>query len=437
MPAADRCSVLFYPRGKTSALPAAELRLLPGLKGSVFRYSPEFIAHPDAIAFDPLGLPLGPEEKVTLREGDWILPEALGDAGPDAWGKKVIDRMAKLERSSEFDYLLAAGSERIGALEFSVGDDGRTPPVAGLNDLADIESAMEQVRKKEPVDERLRHLLAPGASLGGVRPKTLIEAEGRLWIAKFNARDEDFDAVSMEYAGMRLAAQAGLAVAEVRKHQFSDQRVALLVLRFDRERLGEGLFGRIPYISARTLLRGYSREVLGAAKPHYSYLLLAEARRLTGSAELLSEDLRELFRRMVFNILVDNTDDHESNHGFIHERGWRLSKAFDISPQLTTLGYQQMEVGVSDTEASLMNALSACERFGLQRDAAVALVEGLIEATRGMADAYREAGIDEIRVVRAAAYRERLVADFKKSNVPTRDRPVRRTRARKSLPSGS
>ncbi len=427
----DRCNVFFYPRGESTPLRAAELRLLPGLKGSVFRYLPEYVVHREAIAFDPFVLRLNTEEKVTTRQEDRLLPDAVGDAGPDAWGKKVIDRVARLERFSEFDYLLEAGPNRIGALDFSVDDDARASATAGLGDLADIELAMERVRKKEPVDDRLRHLLAPGASLGGARPKTVVETDGRLWIAKFNSRDEDFDAVSMEYAGMKLAEKAGLDVANVRKHQFSDQRVALLVPRFDREPLESGLFGRIPYLSARTLLRGYGREIVGLSKPQYSYPLLAEARRLTGSIALLSDDLQELFRRMVFNILVDNTDDHEANHGFVYEGGWRLSKAFDISPQLTTLGYQQMEVGAMDAESSLANALSACERFGLQYDEAMVLVEGLIEATRGMADTYREAGIDEMRIERATEHREKLVADFAKRKVSTPKPMKRRIRIRR------
>lgn len=411
---ADRCNVLFYPRRKIAPLKAGELRLLPGLKGSVFTYFPDYIAHPEAIALDPFGLPLRREERVTMKDDARLLPEAIGDAGPDAWGRKVIDRVAKLERSSEFDYLIAAGPNRIGALDFSLSDDPAPPAVAKLTDLADIEAAIDQLKKRQPLDDRLRHLLAPGASLGGVRPKTAVEAQGKLWIAKFNAREEDFDAVSMEYAGMRLAQKAGIAVAQVRKHQFSDRRAALLVLRFDREPLGGGAFGRLPYLSARSLLRGYGREVLGEAKPQYSYPLLAEARRLTGSSAVLSEDLKELFRRMVFNILVDNTDDHESNHGFVHDDGWRLSQAFDISPQMTRLGYQQMQVGTGDTESSLTNALSACERFGLRRDEAVALVERLIEASKDMADIYRDAGIEPARIEAAEQYRRRLVREFGK-----------------------
>jgi serine/threonine-protein kinase HipA len=410
----DRCNVLFYPRGQTKPLQAGELRLLPGLKGSVFRYLPAYLEHRDAIAFDPLGLPLSPDERMTMREADWILPDAIGDAGPDTWGKSVIDRVSKLERSSEFDYLLAAGPNRIGALDFSVADGVPSLVTADLKDLVDIEAAIDQVKKKLPVEDHMRHLLAPGASLGGVRPKTVVQMEGELWIAKFNARDEDFDAVSLEYAGMRLAHQAGLSVANVRKHQFSDTRAALLVLRFDRESLADNEFGRIPYISARTLLRGYARQILAEAKARYSYLLLTEAMRLIGSAEVLNEDLRELFRRMVFNVLVDNTDDHESNFGFVYTGGWRLSRAFDISPQLTTLGYQQMEVGASYTESSLQNALTACARFGLQIADAVSLVEGLIDATQAMGDVYRECGIDGGRVDRAVRYRERLVSEFRK-----------------------
>jgi serine/threonine-protein kinase HipA len=429
----DRCNVLFYPRKAKEPLLAGELRLLPGVKGSVFQYSRDFIANPGAIALDPFALPLQPQEWVTIRNGDSLVPDAFLDAGPDAWGRTVIDRLGGLERSSEFDYLVAAGPNRVGALHFSGEGALRIPAVNNINDLKDIENGIDRLRKKLPIEERIRRLLVPGTSIGGMRPKTVVEAEGHLWIAKFNSRDEDFDAVSMEYAGMRLAARCGLDIAEVRKQEFGDQRLALLVRRFDREPIGEGQFGRIPYISARTLLRGYSRQNLGEASGEFSYVVLAEVRRLIGAENVLSNDLRELFRRIIFNILIDNTDDHERNQGFVHDgdRGWRLSKGFDIASQLTNIGYQGMEVGTSGSEATLVNALSECNRFGIDNEEANALVEELIRGTEALGTVYRDAGVDPSRVEKAARSRERIVAEFQKAD-NRKSRVKRKTAIRKS-----
>ncbi len=410
---ADRCNVFFYPRRERTPLLAGELRLLPGMKGSVFQYSGDFLENPGAIALDPLSLPLQPTEMVTVREGDSLIPDAFSDAGPDVWGRAVIDRLARLERSSEFDYLLATGSNRAGALDFSVDMEKHEAVSAQIDDLADIEVAIDQIQRKLPIEERLRHLLALGTSVGGMRPKTIVEKDGQLWIAKFNARDENFDAVSMEYAGMSLANRCGIAVPAIHKHQFQDQRIALLVQRFDRESLDGGQYGRIPYISARTLLRGYAREINGTVPSEYSYILLAQVRRLTGQEETLGADLKELFRRMVFNILIDNTDDHERNHGFLHDGGWRLAPAFDISSQLTALGYQAMKVGADDTHATLANALSECEHFGLKREEALALINQLIDSTAALPAAYREAGVDPERAAVVARVRQNIVSAFR------------------------
>ena len=143
----DRCNVFFYPRKERKPLLAGELRLLPGMKGSVFQYSKDFIANPNAIPLDPFSLPFQSTEIVTVREGESFLADAFSDAGPDAWGRAVIDRVAKLERSSEFDYLLAAGPNRTGALDFSIDGENHELVVAQMDDLADIETAIDQIRK--------------------------------------------------------------------------------------------------------------------------------------------------------------------------------------------------------------------------------------------------------------------------------------------------
>lgn len=408
----DSCNVFFHPRNESKPLLAGKLRLLPGMKGSVFQYSEDFIANPAAIQFDPISLPFQSAEIVTAREGDSLLADAFSDAGPDAWGRAVIDRIKKLERSSEFDYLLAAGSNRTGALDFSMDGENREPIVAQMHELADIETAIDKIRKKLPIEERLRHLLALGTSVGGMRPKTVVEKDGYLWIAKFNARDDNFDAVSLEYAGMLLAAQCGIAIPEVQKHRFQD-RITLLVRRFDRAPLVKKHYSRIPYISARTLLRGYNRELDGTAPSEYSYILLAEVRRQIGQEETLGSDLIELFRRMVLNILIDNTDDHERNHGFLYSNGWVLAPAFDVSSQTTGLGYQAMKVGTDNTDSTLANAISECEKFGLEREEALALVNQLVDSTDSMQRIYKDAGVDPEQIENVARVRENIISAFR------------------------
>ena len=413
----DRCNVLFHPAGQREPIVAGELRLLPGMKGSVFQYGRDYINDKRAIALDPIALPLHAGEILTLREGDTLIPDAFADAGPDAWGRMLIDRVANPERKSEFDYLLAAGSNRTGALDFAIEGQQRNPAAAQTSDLASIEVAIDQMRNKLPIEERYRHLLALGTGVGGVRPKTLVEKDGAFWIAKFNARDEDFDAVSMEYAGMTLAGKCGLRVCAVQKHQFQDQRICLLVRRFDREPLGDACYGRVPYISARALLRGYGRETEGSApagvSADTSYVVLADALRRVGRTDMLATDLKELFKRMVFNILIDNTDDHERNHGLLYDRGWSLAPAFDISSQTTGLGYQAMIVGTENTNASIANALSECGRFGLGRGDAESVVNELVEATAQLEAVYLNAGVDAGRAANAARIRQRIVLAYR------------------------
>jgi serine/threonine-protein kinase HipA len=424
---ADSCDVLFYPRGSVAPVKAGELRLLPGLRGTVFRYAQAYLTHPAAVPLDPFVLPLRDNEVVSVKGAGHLIPDAMGDAAPDSWGRSVIDRIAPLARASDFDYLLACGSERAGAMDFVA--DGYAPAgIAQVDQLEEIQSGIDLLCKKMPVTDRLRLLLQAGTSLGGMRPKTVIEKDGALWIAKFNARDEPGDAVSQEYAGMQLAAACGMHVPRVAKYVFTDGRAVLLVHRFDREALGGG-YGRIPYVSARTLIRGYRAEMGIGGGDEYSYLELAEARRLTGEEKVLKSDLHELFRRVVFNILIDNTDDHERNHGLLYDGGWRLAPAFDISSQGTALGYQGMIVGAQGSEASLGNALSQCAHFGLAVEDATGVIEQLIRDTQVLGSVYREGGVDRDIVERTQQYRDRTVASFAHGPAAGK-KPVSRRRRR-------
>jgi serine/threonine-protein kinase HipA len=393
--AADRCEVRITLPGADASVSAGELTLLPNGRGSVFQYDPAYADRDDAIALDPFALELGRAPiatTATTREpgqaGSSAIPDAFLDASPDAWGRKLMDRLLPMHRRGDFDYLIAAGANRVGALDFIAAQDGGEPDVAAratlapadLHELAELDRAIQSILAGLPVGEDLRQVLRPGTSLGGARPKALVGEGSTQWIAKFNARDERLDAVALEAAGMALARHCGLTVANTRTHALPDGRRVLLVERFDRvvvHGVEQGVALRRHYLSARTLMRGYARRS-GEPDLGFGYPLLAEIIRLLVDGDAARRDMAELFDRMVFNILIDNADDHEKNHGLLLDGGWRLSPAFDVSPQLLGLDYQAMEVGTEGEAATLSNALSRCASFGLRREQALARIVQLV-----------------------------------------------------------
>jgi len=399
MLASDLIYVFAYLSGELTPQLAGQLKLLPGLAGSVFSYDAAYLQMPGAYALDPFALPLGSREFAFSKHQGALLPGALEDAGPDQWGRQLIDReYPQMPRRSDFDYLLAAGNERTGALVFGESPVYGEPEDRECNhieQLKDIEEAAQRVRAGLPIEQQHMRLLRRGTSLGGMRPKCLVEDEGALWIAKFNARDEDLDAVSLEYAAMTLAQACGIVVPHVRKVQFAKQHAALLVMRFDRWPMAGG-YGRIPYLSSKTLMRSYGIAMEGESPMEYGYPLLAEAMRATIAPLAIRQDCAQLFRRMVFNILIDNTDDHEKNHGFLlSPDGWRLSPAFDVSSQLLNLGYQGMVVGKAGTESTLENALSESARFGLDQEMAVTIVNEVKDCLCIWEKHYLDCGVSE------------------------------------------
>ena len=272
---------------------------------------------------------------------DSVFHGAIADTAPDAWGRRVIARdHAKRRRAdpqlpalTELDYLLAVDDfSRVGALRLG-GADGAwqrtvaqgqrsTPP---LIELEHIFQASRAVERGQETAEDLRYLQGKGTSLGGMRPKcTLIDADGRLAIGKFPSVQDARSVTRGEVLALRLAALAGVDVAPARVVLLgsgNEQVPVAVIQRFDRD--GEG--GRIPYQSAASLLQA-SRE------DERSYTEVADAIRSHGHAP--TEDLRQLWRRMVFNLLITNVDDHLQNHGFLHvaHGQWRLAPAFDLNP---------------------------------------------------------------------------------------------------------
>lgn len=265
------------------------------------------------------------------------------DSAPDRWGRLLMERREaalalregrKGRALQEMDFLLGVHDRtRVGALRFRSVDGGPflddgdppAPPVASLRELAHVSQRIEEpgIEKLPAYEQWLALLMAPGTSLGGARPKAnFTDSDGRLWIAKFPARDDRHDVGAWELVVHRLAGKAGIWVPDSRVESLTAEYATFCVARFDRAGDSRRMFA-----SAMTMLERQDGDA-GA-----SYLDLAELIADHGAADCIGEDLEQLFRRVVFNVLVGNRDDHLRNHGFIRvPSGWRLSPAYDMNP---------------------------------------------------------------------------------------------------------
>ncbi len=335
------------------------------LRGVSLHYGAEWLANGIALSED---LPLIDEEFLP-RERD-SAAGAVDDARPDRWGERVIRFIDKPPRLSLLEYLYFAGDERFGALGVSTSATEYLPrrlgPLPSLADTAAIHELVRRVIDNEPIDAQQLRLVAPGVTMGGARPKALVDVDGLPWVVKFADPGEPTDAPLIEHATMTLARLARITTAETRAIRLVDGH-ALAIRRFDRVRAADGALHRLHAQSAHV--------ALGAAGELSGYPELAQLLRRRGVAETNTGQMHELFRRMVFNILIDNTDDHDKNHVLLlrdeHNGQLELAPAFDVLPSGQALGYQQMRVGSDDANATIDNALSMCAQFGLKRDAAV------------------------------------------------------------------
>lgn len=376
---------------------------------SEFAYGRRYLERSGAAPLDPLQLPL---TKQTYHAGG--LFRVFQDSGPDAWGRHLLDRAAEEYGSTptEFEYLTVLDQEnRMGALAFGP-DPGQEPRpyapkwrpdvIAGdVLDLAEMIEIVDRVLNYEALEPRHRRFLIRGSSVGGAQPKAATEFQGRQWIAKFSRDLEQWPTCRIELAAMNLAALCSIRTPYCRVLDVGGRDV-FLIERFDRS---PGKDGRRHFLSAMTLIGAESRT-------DGTYADIARAIRRFGAADHLDRDLEELFRRMVFNILCNNHDDHLKNHGFLFDQKsgmWRLSPAYDIvpQPQLEEEGDSRLTLGVGDLGrlATIGNALSRCEEFGLTRERAKYISNGMIDVVRGKwKQENQKAGISEekIRLVREA-----------------------------------
>ncbi len=363
-------------------VPVGTLRAVRATRGVSLRYAPQWLQSGFALSED---LPLTDNEFLPAERD--TAAGAVDDARPDRWGERVIRFLDQPPRLSLMEYLYFAGDERFGALGVSLSADSYQPrwlgPLPELNDVVAIEALVKKILAGEVVSPEQHRLIAPGVTLGGARPKALLNIKGHSWVVKFSEPGESFDAPLVEHATLTLAAKAGIRVAETMPLKLPRGH-ALAIKRFDRK----GKLRRHA-LSAFVALRA-AGEVMGY--PELAQLLRRKGD-VTGAVK--NNPMRELFRRMVFNILIDNTDDHEKNHVLLMtDRGtYELAPAFDVLPTGQALGYQQMRVGAQMADSTLANALSESAQFGLSQSEAQKEVKKIARVVAGWREHFVSAGV--------------------------------------------
>jgi serine/threonine-protein kinase HipA len=398
--ASTECFVYITLPGETESVAAGRFELTKDRRGNAlgrFVYGKSYLARGNAVAIDPIELKLSGETYETVRLHGVF--GALRDSGPDYWGRRVIEKHAGVAQLGELDYLLHSADDRAGALGFGLNQQPPSPrrkfnqtiELAKLQEIAEALMREENVKTEEAA--QVQDLMLIGTSMGGARPKAVVEDSEGLWIAKFNRPDDRWNNTRVERAMLELAKTCGITVATSRVETIAGKDV-LLVKRFDREKTGKG-YTKARMISGLTLLRA---EEVPEARDRWSYVLMAEElRRVVAEAK---KDAPELFRRMVFNALISNIDDHPRNHAFIaKELEWKLSPAYDLTPSPVIAQDHRdlaMTIGDQGRFANAKNLLSQHTRFLLEEAEAKVLVSAMTEKVRATwYDIVRAQGVTE------------------------------------------
>jgi len=418
--APGECFVYITLPGETEPVTAGRFALTVDRRGvpeGRFVYGRSYLERPNAVALDPVELKLAPRTYATASMGGVF--GALRDASPDYWGRRVIQRHLGIAQPSEMGYLLYSPDDRAGALGFGLNQIppapkrtfNRTLDLAAVQAIADAivadedQPAAAYAGAADADHDQGERLMVIGTSMGGARPKAVVEDDDGLWIAKFNRPDDAWDNARVEHAMLTLARACGLMTAESRVVEVAGRDV-LLVKRFDRERTDAG-YRRARMVSALTLLRA---EDTYQARDKWSYVLLAEELRRVCAEPRRSTS--ELFRRMCFNALISNVDDHPRNHAALaREADWSLSPAYDLTPAVpASLERRELAMACGDAGrfSNAENLLSQSARFLLDVDEARALIDAMEAQVRGSwYGIARAAGVTERdceRIATAFAY---------------------------------
>lgn len=357
-----------------------------GRKSFSFEYDDQWLKGKNLFLLDPdIGLYSGPQFPA-IKENFGVFLDSM----PDSWGRTLMKkRAAQIAKASgirapvlhEIDFLLGvADTCRMGALRYKLDPDGPfldddrnapVPPWISVGELQHIASLVESDTDSKELNKWLVMLMAPGSSLGGARPKAnILDKAGHLWIAKFPSKNDTIDKAKWEFLAYRLALAAGINMTKSRIEKIAGNYHTFFTKRFDRA-LGE----RIHFASAMTMTGNNEDTIRDNRK---SYLDLSLFIQNHGGG--IKEDLAQLWRRIVFNIAISNTDDHLRNHGFILNNGtWRLSPAFDVNPSIDK---EELALNIDDSSGVLDfdHAMSVCEFFRLDDKTAQSIISEVSSA---------------------------------------------------------
>ncbi|HET8934350.1 MAG TPA: HipA domain-containing protein [Polyangiales bacterium] len=358
-----------------------ELNLVRTTQGVSLRYAESWLERGFPLSED---MPLIAEEFLPMEKG--AAAGAVDDARPDRWGERVIRFIDKPGRLSVLEYLYFAGDDRFGALGVSTSAERYLPrrlgPLPTVDDADQIHELIRKVLANEPVTAAQKRLISPGATMGGARPKALLNVDGEQWVVKFSD-GEPTDTPLVEHASMTLAHKAKIRVAKTMPIRLTLGH-AVAIQRFDRNRST-----RLHCLSAHVALR--------AAGERFGYPELAQLLRRRGVVERERNvaHMRELFRRMVFNILIDNTDDHEKNHALQMQdsQQYELSPAYDVLPSGQALGFQQMRVGEREADSTIDNALTQAALFSLNKAEALKEVRAVVRVVDDWQQHFKSCGV--------------------------------------------
>ncbi len=377
-----------------------------GKESASFKYDESWLKNPENFELEPY-LPL--TEGTFHTDAKKSIFASFSDCSPDSWGRLLIkkneEKRAENEKRArrqfnQIDYLLAVYDfSRHGALRFKQTPDGvflspkdkkAIPPLVELPKLL---AASEKVLDDDASYNDIRELLAPGSSLGGARPKaSVIDKAGNLCIAKFPKKDDNNNNVLWEAVALTLAEKAGL---NVQRWELTTAlgKAVLLLKRFDRTRDGQ----RIPFLSAMTMLNANDGE-----SNEYSYLDLAEIIRTKGVN--VRDDMKELWHRILFSVLISNTDDHLRNHGFLKTSaaGWQLSPLYDVNPSSDRTGNLQLNIDEDSSAASVELVMSVAEYFRLNKAEAEKILSQTRRAVAEWRDIAKVLGIGTGEIARMA-----------------------------------
>lgn len=392
--------IFVYQPDMPEAIPAAEMKIIDDDHVQII-YLREYLANKKLLPIDPVSVPRyqGPITIAKTALG------AIRDALPDFWGRQVIARYLGADLKDLKDFSLVWKSvefhleglnfvDRVGNIDFRANKNSREPdflPPAYAK-LEDLHLEVVDIEKNTP-KKGLSPLLLEGSSLGGARPKCTIMHDGSLWVAKFPSKHDTWNNARVEMATMTLASLSGINVPEMRIAEIATGDV-LLVKRFDRKYMGDSKFSRIGYMSALSLLGIDESE-----RDKFSYARISDKMRTCASKP---DDRIELYKRMVFNVLVRNIDDHPRNFGFLTgPDGISISPAFDLTPTvsnqgITTEAYQAMFVSSQSRLGTLENLQVSSERFGIDKSTAREIVDSMLASLTQWGDVFAQCGVSDI-----------------------------------------